>query len=118
MKIVIIGWFGTETIGDRAILSACIRMISEIFSPNIISLGSLNTFFTERTLNEDSRTYSIEGHTNINIFDATSSFIIKNELKQSDLLLMAGGPIMGIEALNMINYSFCYAKKIILRMLY
>lgn len=55
LKIVIIGWYGTETIGDRAILAGIIRMLATSFRDIEIMLGSILPFFTERTLQEDER---------------------------------------------------------------
>lgn len=54
MEITIIGWYGTETIGDRAILAGIISLLSKSISNLSIRLGSLYPFYSERTLYEDS----------------------------------------------------------------
>ena len=53
MKITIIGWYGTETIGDRAILTGIFSFFNQLFNKIEIKLGSLYPFFSKRTLNED-----------------------------------------------------------------
>ena len=53
VKITIIGWYGTETIGDRAILSGIFTFFKKAFGEFEVKLGSLYPFFTQRTLNED-----------------------------------------------------------------
>ena len=40
-KIVIIGWYGTETIGDRAILAGLLHLFAETYSSLEVSIGSL-----------------------------------------------------------------------------
>jgi polysaccharide pyruvyl transferase WcaK-like protein len=52
MNITIIGWYGTETVGDRGILAGILDIIN-ISEVDNIFLGSLYPFFTERTLSED-----------------------------------------------------------------
>ena len=41
LKATVIGWYGTETIGDRAILSGILRLLSEVASDITIELGAL-----------------------------------------------------------------------------
>ena len=53
VKIAVIGWYGTETIGDRAILAGLVRVFALTFNDFSIRLGSLFTVLTERTLLED-----------------------------------------------------------------
>ena len=53
LKATIIGWYGTETIGDRAILAGIIRLLSEVASDIVIELGSLSPILSERTLRDD-----------------------------------------------------------------
>ena len=53
VRIVIIGWYGTETIGDRAILAGLFRVFKHTFDCFEIQLGSLFPVLSERTLIED-----------------------------------------------------------------
>jgi polysaccharide pyruvyl transferase WcaK-like protein len=53
VKITVIGWYGTETIGDRAILAGLLSLFDEVFGDFELKLGSIYPFFSERTLYED-----------------------------------------------------------------
>lgn len=44
-KICILGWYGTETIGDRAILDGIFILLDKVFCEYELYLGSLNPFF-------------------------------------------------------------------------
>ncbi len=44
MRILIIGWYGTETIGDRAILAGLISFFSKVYRCFEIKIGSLYPF--------------------------------------------------------------------------
>ncbi|WP_298766059.1 polysaccharide pyruvyl transferase family protein [uncultured Polaribacter sp.] len=113
MKIVIIGWYGTETIGDRAILAGLISFFNKAFNKFEIQLGSLYPFFSERTVNED---YSflkeiIKKDLSINIFNTQNSKELIENIKESDLVVIGGGPLMDLNELYMLEYSFKIAKK-------
>ena len=113
MKITIIGWYGTETLGDRAILGGIINVLSHAFGDIEINLGSIFPFFSERTVNEDSDFF--EKMTGkkipISIFDSKIPKKLKFAVKNSDILIMGGGPLMHIKELYMVNYAFKKAKK-------
>ena len=100
MEITIIGWYGTETIGDRAILAGIIRVMSEVFPSYSIRLGSLYPFYTERTLHEDQGFYnevSLNKLLSIAIFDSKDPVQLRNNIKHSDLLVVGGGPLMDLK---------------------
>lgn len=114
MEITIIGWYGTETIGDRAILAGILNLISCKTNSFSIHLGSLYPFFTERTIYEDFDFYkSISGGklSNILIFNSKNPSQLKSHIKSSDLLMVGGGPLMDLSEMYMLEYAFCYAKK-------
>jgi len=114
VKITIIGWYGTETIGDRAILSGLINLLSETYKDIEIKLGSLYPVLSERTLLEDYGFYCLSAqkeNLSVIVFDSTNIFELKSAIKRSDLLVMGGGPLMDIVEMNMIKYAFQYAKK-------
>ena len=114
MKITILGWYGTETIGDRAILAGLISLFNKSYEKFEIKLGSLYPFFSERTINEDYSFYKeiIEKDIQINIFNSKDSKMLTNAIKTSDLLIMGGGPLMDLEELFMVEYAFKKAKKL------
>jgi polysaccharide pyruvyl transferase WcaK-like protein len=112
MKITIIGWYGTETIGDRAILAGILKCIGD--RTQEIYLGSIYPFFTERTIFEDSDFY--ERYLNvdkslISIFDSKKSNELEKMIDSSDTLILGGGPLMHIGPMHMVNYAFKYAKR-------
>jgi polysaccharide pyruvyl transferase WcaK-like protein len=113
MKITIIGWYGTETIGDRAILAGLISFFNKSYENFEIKLGSLYPFFSERTINEDYSFYKeiIQKDFKIDIFDSKDSKELLKALQESDLVAMGGGPLMDLNELFMVEYAFKKAKK-------
>ena len=113
MKITVIGWYGTETIGDRAILAGLISLFNKSYKDFEINLGSLYPFFSERTINEDYSFYKefINKDLKINIFNTQVSKELAKNIKESDLLVMGGGPLMDLSQLYMVEYAFKKAKE-------
>ena len=103
-KVLIVGWYGTETAGDKAILWTVInRLRSRPNPPEKIYLSSLYPFISEWTIAEMElgeieivETYSAE-------FEAVCDKV--------DEVLVGGGPLMDIEPLNHILYSFMRAAR-------
>jgi len=113
MKITVIGWYGTETIGDRGILAGLISFFNQSFDDFELKLGSLNPFFSERTIAEDASFFKeITGKKiKISIFNSKSSKQLSSAIKESDLVVMGGGPLMDLSELFMVEYAFIKAKK-------
>ena len=114
LKVTIIGWYGTETIGDRAILAGIIRLLSEVASEIIIDLGSLYPILSERTLKDDGRFFEQCAHQSklkINLFDSQNRQQLEHSIRHSDVTIMGGGPLMDIVEMNMVVYAFSYAKR-------
>lgn len=114
VKITIIGWYGTETIGDRAIFAGLLRVFSECFNEYIIKWGSLIPHFTQRTLLEDLNFYQEISNNklkNVEIFDSLSVSSLKTHIKESDFIAIGGGPLMDIQCMFMLEYAFKYANK-------
>jgi len=114
MNITIIGWYGTETIGDRAILAGLISFFNKSYDDFKINLGSLYPFLSERTINEDYSFYKeiIKKDIKIEIFNSKDSKALSHAIENSDLVAMGGGPLMDLEELFMIEYAFKKAKKV------
>jgi polysaccharide pyruvyl transferase WcaK-like protein len=114
MKITIIGWYGTETIGDRAILAGLISFFHKSYANFELKIGSLYPFFSERTINEDYGFYKeiIKKDIKIDIFNSKHSKELLNAIKDSDLVAMGGGPLMDLDELFMVEYAFKKAKKL------
>ena len=113
MKITVIGWYGTETIGDRGILAGLISFFNQSFEHFELKLGSLNPFFSERTVAEDAPFFKsiTDKEIKIEIFNSKSSKQLLTAIKDSDLLVMGGGPLMDLSELYMVEYAFKKAKK-------
>lgn len=114
LKTTIIGWYGTETIGDRAILAGIIRLLSKVASDITIDLGSLYPILSERTLRDDGRFFEQCAHQSclrVNIFDSQKRIELEHSINHSDITIMGGGPLMDIDQMYMVEYAFSYAKR-------
>ncbi|WP_051671428.1 polysaccharide pyruvyl transferase family protein [Oribacterium sp. P6A1] len=111
MNICILGWYGTETLGDRAILDGIIKIFEEKNENNKYFLGSLFPFFSQRTLYLDADNYSFGKKLNIEIFCEKDINILKDRIRCSDYVIMGGGPIMDIPEILIIRKAFKLAKK-------
>lgn len=101
---LIIGWYGTETIGDKAIVGDIIKRL-KIENPRIkITIASLYPFVTIRTLYE-------LGEEDIEIVKTYSQEYIK-ACQSSDVVIMGGGPLMGMEPLGFVLTAFTEARKV------
>lgn len=117
VKIAVIGWYGTETIGDRAILAGLIRIMSEAYGDIHIHLGSMYPVVSEHTLIDDID-FLVRcakfGRVSFSLFCSSKIRDLKSAISDSDLLIVGGGPLMDISQMYMLDYSFAYAagKKI------
>lgn len=111
MNICILGWYGTETLGDRAILDGIIRIFSALDKDLNVSIGSLYPVVTERTIYEDINLY--QTHTpnvKVTTFNVKDRKRLHYFILSSDAVLMGGGPLMDLNELFIIEYAFRYAK--------
>ena len=117
MNILIVGWYGTETIGDRAILASLIMHLKKLKLKMNITIGSIYPFYTERTILEDKELYinicglSEQEIENINIIDSRNVFKLRQEIKSCDVVIIGGGPFDDMAAMFLLEYSFKKAKK-------
>ena len=114
MKVVIIGWYGTETIGDRAILAGLFHILSQNCNELFVKIGCLDTLLTERTIDEDYIFYKrCSGNSlkNISLFDSRLKRELNEAVDWADILIIGGGPLMEIEAMYMLQYAFKRGKE-------
>ncbi len=112
MNICILGWYGTETMGDIAILDGLLRVISTYREKTTVSLGSLFPFFSERTLLEEETVFSKSApDVKMLVFDVKDRKETERYITASDLVVMGGGPLMDIEEVFLIDYCFAYAHR-------
>ena len=104
-NIFIVGWYGTETVGDKAILGGIIDYYSKIFKDKVsFSLSSLYPIITERTIRELSISKSISL---VPVYDKE---FIRHSIS-SKMVIMGGGPLMDLEELALPLISFKLATK-------
>jgi len=114
VKIAIIGWYGTETIGDRAILAGILKILSGVFTSYEVKLGSLEPDFSNRTILEDYDYLckcSYNPKLKISIFNSLNASELRNIINNCDCLIIGGGPLMDIKQMYMLEYGLGYAKK-------
>lgn len=114
MRITIIGWYGTETIGDRAILAGLLSFFFKAFGDFEVMLGSLYPFFSARTFAEDLNFYRDISKKNIKFqtFASKKCSELECSIEKSDLVVMGGGPLMDLSELYMVEYAFKIARKL------
>ena len=112
MKVSIIGWYGTETMGDKAIFDGILYILSSIQSKIEMAIGSLFPFYSERTLLEEKKQfYETAPYIELSVFAIKDREEREKQIKNSDLLLVGGGPLMDIDEVVLLHRSFSYAKK-------
>lgn len=103
-KVVFItGWYGTETVGDKAILGAIIDDYIAQFDGKVkFIISAIIPFITYRTLKELDIEAEVIPAYHKDFFQAA---------KLADISVMGGGPLMGINELSLPQLAFRTAKK-------
>ncbi len=101
-QIFITGWYGTETVGDKAILAGIVEELQAQYPAADFVVSSLYPIITKRTLKE----LGIQG-TVVPVY--SSDFV--SYVKGSSLVLMGGGPLMDLEELSLPLTAFKIAKQ-------
>ena len=100
-KILITGWYGTETVGDKAILGEIINYYERNHENTEFYISSFHPFITEKTIKE----LNIDAH-----IVSTEDLMFSLASAHCDVTVMGGGPLMGIDALKVPLWSFKIAK--------
>ncbi len=112
MNIGIVGWYGTDTLGDRAILDGIFEVLKDIDDHCNIFLGSLFCFYSERTILEETNIFNKTApNFSIKVFDLKDRAIVNSTIKEMDAIIMGGGPLMDIEELFLVERCFDVARK-------
>lgn len=114
MRITIIGWYGTETIGDRAILAGLYNLWSKSIGSFEIRIGCLDTVLSERMLDEDYSFFkecACNDELKISLFDSRIKSELDSSIQWADVIAIGGGPLMELEPMYMLLYAFKKAKK-------
>lgn len=100
--IFIVGWYGTETVGDKAIIAGIISAYKQKFNNKCsIVIGSIYPFITDRTVQE----LDIEAKV-----VSSFGFDFVRYAYHSDYVVMGGGPLMDLEHLSIPDNAFKIAK--------
>lgn len=99
-RVLITGWYGTETVGDKAILGGIIRNYQYRYPGAEFAVTSLYPFVTERTLRELGIHAAVVPVYSPKFIKACASY---------DEVVMGGGPLMDIAELGVILTAFTIA---------
>lgn len=86
-RIMICGWYGTETVGDKAILGGVITSLRKIYGNPSLHLTSLEPYITKATA---SQMHELDGAVIYNVDDGIA------KAAEMDLVVFGGGPIMAL----------------------
>jgi polysaccharide pyruvyl transferase WcaK-like protein/sulfatase maturation enzyme AslB (radical SAM superfamily) len=89
-RVLLCGWYGTETIGDKAILAGCITALRASFDEAAFDLASLEPFISRHTVRELPELKDLE----VLGFEQALA-----QLGRYRAVVFAGGPVMGVKAL-------------------
>lgn len=102
-SVLICGWYGTETLGDKAIIAGIIQTIKESLGNDVlINIASLYPYVTEMTMRQ-----MIE-FKNCKVITIEQALQISG---QTDYVMFGGGPLMAIDSIAPMQVIFENAKK-------
>ncbi len=111
MNVCVVGWYGTETLGDRAILDGIIKSFGYKYQEIVFKIGSLYPFYTKRTLYEEKETFLKSAPlAEFEVFEIKNVRERREVIRSCDVVLMGGGPLMDLGELYIIDDCFLYAK--------
>jgi MoaA/NifB/PqqE/SkfB family radical SAM enzyme/polysaccharide pyruvyl transferase WcaK-like protein len=109
-SVLIVGWYGTETVGDQAILWGVVdRIRRRAHPPKRIIVTSLHPFVSRWTR-------SVLNLEEIEIVE-TYSPAFKEACETVDEVVVAGGPLMDLQALDhmLVSFSSAASRRIVAR---
>lgn len=89
-KVMICGWYGTETLGDKAILAGVVHSIQQSLANVDLSLVSLEPYLSH---------YSCQQMPELSGIKVISLTEALDQVSDMDLLVFGGGPLMAVNAL-------------------
>ncbi len=103
-KVIICGWYGTETLGDKAILAGVIEALREALPATTLDVrvASLFPYVTEQTVQQMA---SLAGVGVISLETAA------HWIHGADLLLLGGGPLMAVDEIASMEGLFTVARR-------
>ena len=113
MRVSITGWYGTETMGDRAILDGILSVLDGLDGNLTVKVGSLFPFYTERTFFEEREIFRRSApKARLEIFSVKDRQELEENIASSDRVIMGGGPLMDLEELYIVRRCFRLAEKL------
>ncbi len=101
-SVFIVGWYGTETVGDKAILGGIVDFYKEKYNNQVeFIIGSLHPFISVRTCEELQLKAKVV---------STRTLDLLRFAKSSDEIVMGGGPLMDLDVLYVPYLGFKVAK--------
>lgn len=89
-RVLLCGWYGTETLGDKAILAGCVSALQSIYPSAAFGVASLEPFLTRQTVTQIPTLAAL---------DVVSFDEAIRQIGQYQVVVFAGGPVMGVKAL-------------------
>lgn len=100
--IIICGWYGTETLGDKAILGGVLKAIRSVVPDAPITLVSLNPYVSKMTRRQMPELRGVK------IVTPEQGIVLA---KHADLVVFGGGPLMAINQMAEIEVLFEQARE-------
>ncbi len=101
MRVLVVGWYGTETLGDKAILGGIVGVLRNSYSAIDIHLVSLDQTVSAVTLEQ------MPDLGDISICNVEDGLKLLTDI---DLLIFGGGPLMAIDNMAEMQVFFEKAK--------
>lgn len=102
-KVMICGWYGTETLGDKAILGEIVHSIKCSYGKDtVINVVSLHSYVTEITKGQ------------MEELDGVNILTVNNAMQYAyttNLIVFGGGPMMAIHEMSTMEAIFSRATK-------
>jgi polysaccharide pyruvyl transferase WcaK-like protein/sulfatase maturation enzyme AslB (radical SAM superfamily) len=102
IRILICGWYGTETLGDKAILAGIVQVLRGIFPHVEVTLASLHPYVSEMTRRQMPELQGLE------IVSSRESIPLVGAM---NLVLFGGGPVMALNELAEMEAIFYAAQR-------
>ena len=101
-RVMVCGWYGTETLGDKAIIGGVIRGLEATLGPISLTVVALYPYITHMSRRQMPE---LKAARIVNPLKGAQL------VKETDLLVFGGGPLMGINALAEMEALFTIAKQ-------
>lgn len=102
LRVTVCGWYGTETLGDKAILGGIVLGLESALGPVDLTLVSLQPYVSRITRRQMPE---LRGSTIVTVREAIA------RVASADLLVFGGGPLMAIDEMAEMEVLFDAARR-------